>query len=67
MGKITIDKERCKGCHLCIVYCSHGLIKVSKNTNAKGAKPAEFSGGEDCTGCTMCAIVCPDCAIEVFK
>jgi 2-oxoglutarate ferredoxin oxidoreductase subunit delta len=66
MAKIKIDKERCKGCYLCIANCPKGLIKISGRINIKGIKPVEFSGGK-CTGCGMCAIICPDCGIKVIR
>ena len=79
MGKIKINKDRCKGCYLCIVNCPNNLIKISDQLNIKGIKPAVFSGGKPalpkskskrsggCTGCTMCALICPECIIEVYK
>jgi len=66
MAKIKIDKEKCKGCYLCVMNCSNGLIKISKMLNSKGVKPVEYCG-KKCTGCTMCAIICPECIIEVYK
>jgi len=66
MAKVKIDKDRCKGCYLCVVNCPNGLIKVSGEMNIKGVKAAYFAGGK-CTGCTMCAVICPDCGIKVFK
>ena len=66
MPKIKINKDRCKGCYLCVVNCPNGLIKISKTFNVKGVKPAVFSGGK-CTGCKMCAVICPDGGIIVYK
>ena len=66
MPKIKINKDRCKGCYLCIVNCPNNLIKVSDKLNVKGVKPAVFSGGK-CSGCTMCALICPECIIEVYR
>ena len=66
MPKIKINKDRCKGCYLCVVNCPNGLIKVARELNVKGVKAAYFSGGK-CTGCAMCAVICPDCGITVFK
>ena len=67
MAKIKINKDRCKGCYLCVVNCPNGLIKVSTSMNVKGVKAAYFSGSSKCTGCAMCAVICPDCGITVFK
>ena len=80
MAKIKVDKNRCKGCYLCVVNCPNGLIKISGELNIKGVKPAYFSGskkparpksasvGSDgCAGCGMCALICPDGGIIVYK
>jgi 2-oxoglutarate ferredoxin oxidoreductase subunit delta len=71
-GKIIIDRERCKGCHICISACPQKVIFASKKLNLKGYYPAECRESETdenrrCTGCTMCALVCPDVAIEVYR
>jgi 2-oxoglutarate ferredoxin oxidoreductase subunit delta len=66
MAKIKIEKNRCKGCYLCITNCPNGLIKVSSDINIKGVKPAVFKGGK-CTGCGLCAIICPDGAIKIIR
>jgi len=67
MAKIKINKDRCKGCYLCVVNCPNALIKVSDELNIKGVKSAYFSGSKKCTGCGMCALICPDCGIVVYK
>jgi 2-oxoglutarate ferredoxin oxidoreductase subunit delta len=67
MGKIRIDKEKCKGCLLCIGVCPKGHIVLGHSLNKKGLRHVEYKGGEDCLGCMMCAQVCPDCCIEVYK
>jgi len=71
-GKIIIDRERCKGCHLCIDFCPVHRIAVDKTLNKKGYSPAQFrenlsEGEKGCSGCTQCAIVCPEVAIEVYR
>ena len=75
MAKIKINRDRCKGCYLCVVNCPNSLIKIDGELNVKGVRPAVFfarlksesgrSGG--CTGCAMCALICPECIIEVYK
>ena len=73
-GRITIDRELCKGCYLCISVCPNQAIAVSETLNQKGYYPAEFLEAEDknpdkskCTGCANCALICPDIAIEVYR
>jgi 2-oxoglutarate ferredoxin oxidoreductase subunit delta len=65
-GKIIIDKERCKGCTLCVTVCPHNVITLAEKANSKGYFPAQATG-PNCTGCANCAIVCPDAAIEVYR
>ena len=68
--KITIDRELCKGCTMCISLCPKNLITSSSKLNLKGYYPAEYTEigkNHACTGCTICAIICPDVAIEVYR
>jgi 2-oxoglutarate ferredoxin oxidoreductase subunit delta len=67
MPKIVIDREKCKGCTLCIRVCPKKLIVMSDKFNKKGHHPAEFKGEDNCTGCGFCFMVCPDVVIEVWK
>ncbi len=67
MGKVVIDKERCKGCRLCIEVCPKHLLEVAESTNSFGYQPVMVRVDEECTGCALCAIICPDLAIEVYK
>ena len=69
MSYITIDKNRCKACYLCVGVCPKKLIKVSEDTNSLGNHVVEFDDKDDqCLGCAMCATRCPDLAItEVYK
>ncbi|HHV60210.1 MAG TPA: 4Fe-4S dicluster domain-containing protein [Clostridiaceae bacterium] len=67
MAKVTFDKERCKGCKLCIEVCPRNIIIVSDRINSKGYHPAVVIEMEKCTGCAACATICPDCAIEVER
>lgn len=65
MPKVTIDRDRCKGCELCTRACPQEIIKMSKNINLKGYFFAEVVDQPRCLGCRLCAISCPDSAIEV--
>jgi len=66
--KLSINKERCKGCLLCIEACPAGAITISDDVNSKGMKYIVLKKEEKCTGCGMCFMMCPDLAIEIkFK
>ncbi len=67
MPKITIDRERCKGCEFCIAFCPKKAIKMGADFNAAGYHPAVFIDERECTGCGFCYQVCPEVAIEVYK
>ena len=69
MSYITIDKNKCKACYLCVNVCPKKLIKISQDTNSLGNHVVEFDDKENqCLGCAMCATRCPDLAItEVYK
>jgi 2-oxoglutarate ferredoxin oxidoreductase subunit delta len=66
-GSITIDRELCKGCQVCIEFCPRKVISIDTRVNAAGYLPATPSHNEECTGCSACAVVCPDVAIEVYR
>ena len=68
-GRIKIDKDLCKECHLCICACPKGLIAPSEEYNPKGYRPVTVRQEKEgeCTGCTLCATTCPDIAIEVYR
>ena len=69
-GEIKINRDKCKGCQICVEFCPKRVIAVSKTLNDKGYYPAEFrqaEGKEGCTGCTTCFLMCPDLAIEVYR
>jgi 2-oxoglutarate ferredoxin oxidoreductase subunit delta len=71
-GKITINRERCKGCYICMEVCPNERIEVEQTPNKKGYLPATFQevpseGQKECNACKQCAIVCPEVAIEVYR
>jgi 2-oxoglutarate ferredoxin oxidoreductase subunit delta len=67
LGEIKIDRERCKGCELCVHFCPKACIAIDESYNSRGYRPGSFVRPEDCTGCAICARVCPDIAIEVWR
>ena len=67
MPKIKINKDKCKGCLLCMSVCPKGAIETEKDLNRLGYKAAKFKDGKECAGCAMCAIICPDSCIEIYR
>jgi 2-oxoglutarate ferredoxin oxidoreductase subunit delta len=66
-GAIVADRERCKGCGVCMVNCPTKVIGLTKEVNSKGYPMAYMANPEQCTGCTNCATVCPDSVITVYR
>ncbi|MCE5300948.1 MAG: ferredoxin family protein [Spirochaetia bacterium] len=66
-GRIKIDRNRCKGCMLCIDACPKGEIKQGTAINKAGYNVVEFRNNGECNACMLCAISCPDAAIEVIE
>ena len=67
MGRIIVDRERCKACGLCQSSCPKKLIVFGKEPNSQGFYPVEPVPEEQCTGCAVCAEMCPDVVIEVWR
>lgn len=64
-GTVTIARERCKGCELCIPACPPGVLRMSTARNGLGVAYPELLPG--CTGCGACLLVCPDFCFEVYQ
>lgn len=67
-GATIIDRERCKGCNLCVVACPMKVLSLAeKQVNNKGYHFAQQVRDGLCNGCASCAIVCPDGCITVYR
>ena len=66
-GKITIDRELCKGCKYCALACPKGIIVMDSEFNSSGYYPAAVEDIERCNGCALCAQMCPEIAIVVWR
>ena len=66
-GKIVVDKERCKGCGVCVASCPCNVLALSVEVNGKGYPFAEMVASDACTGCASCGIICPDSCITVYR
>ena len=65
MPRIVIDRERCKGCELCVKACPQGILGMTRELNAKGYFFATVKEQKRCIGCRICCITCPDVAITM--
>ena len=59
-GTIVVDKERCKGCGVCVASCP-------AEVNSKGYPISRMVNPDACTGCASCAVICPDSVITVYR
>lgn len=65
---LTFDRDRCKGCELCIAACPKHILALDLETvNRKGYHPAGVTDLSQCIACASCARICPDSVITVEK
>lgn len=62
---LAIDRERCKGCELCVDFCPRTVLALSPKLNSRGQHYATATNPAGCIGCAQCADMCPDAAIEI--
>lgn len=64
-GTLVIDKDKCKGCELCVAACPPNVLAMSSDLNELGYRYPQLDPG--CTGCTACQVVCPDFVFTVYR
>ncbi len=62
---VTLDRERCRGCLLCLDICPNDLFVRDHQPNQAGALPAAMRYEEYCINCMRCVTICPDQAFNV--
>ena len=65
MPLVKIDKDRCKGCSLCVANCPQKVLEMTREINIKGYFYAYPAYPYRCIGCRICGMVCPDTCIEI--
>ena len=65
MPTVLVEKDRCKGCGLCVSACPSHVLAMTQEINAKGYFYPMVEHPDDCNGCLHCALVCPDVAVQV--
>ena len=65
--KHFIDRDRCKGCGICVDACPKKVLEISDELNTKGYFPAFQARPEDCIFCAICCTMCPDVAIAISE
>lgn len=58
MNKITVDKEKCVQCGLCVSDCISKCIELDQDNYPKMTHPNR------CLACQHCMAICPKCALS---
>ena len=62
-----IDKERCKGCEICVEVCQTSVLEISEKQNAQGYSFPVATAPDRCISCGLCEMLCPDFAIWILS
>ena len=65
--KLEFNKDKCKGCELCISVCPKKILALDGTVNVKGYRPAGVVDQAECVGCQSCAMMCPDLCITILE
>lgn len=63
---LIVDRDRCKGCELCIEVCPVKVLEAAAQLNSRGVFPPVLKRDGKCTLCTLCENMCPDLAIYIL-
>ncbi|MDW7649735.1 MAG: 4Fe-4S dicluster domain-containing protein [Bacillota bacterium] len=59
--EVMVKNEWCKGCGICVEFCSKNVLAMGENGVAYIAQP------QNCVGCNKCEMYCPDFAIMLRR
>jgi 2-oxoglutarate ferredoxin oxidoreductase subunit delta len=65
--EVKINRERCKGCHLCVHFCENDVLIAEETVNEHGYFSVKADKQKECKGCSFCYLICPDMAVEIYK
>lgn len=72
--KVTVEKDLCKGCGICRLFCPTKILEADKPTpwggfnpklKEKGETKCMLVRGKTGVACRLCEKRCPDAAITV--
>ena len=64
-GKVTIDRDKCKGCGYCTEFCPRDALVMTQEINSKGYTLAAIADESKCLSCGLCEVICPEFGIKV--
>ena len=65
--RLEFNRDKCKGCELCVEFCPKKILALTGTVNAKGYRPAGVTDQDSCIGCGSCAMMCPDLCITIYE
>jgi len=67
MFTLSLKRDKCKGCGLCLDVCPQKVLRLSTAFNRLGCHFVEAPDHSLCTGCKRCVTICPDVVIELHR
>lgn len=65
--RVKINKDKCKGCGLCVLFCPFKHLELSSKLNKRGVRYAKRKMNTECKGCGACFFICPDFCVEIYE
>ncbi|HSW36654.1 MAG TPA: 4Fe-4S dicluster domain-containing protein [Candidatus Limnocylindrales bacterium] len=65
--ELVIDRNRCKGCSMCIKFCPRQVITLGDELNNLGYNSVIITDVCKCTGYGNCYKICPELVFEITE